>query len=63
MRTPTRPASRATLPARGRDWSPAVAAHAEMLMRLRACDAIKNADAVQSLPFTGRVAREAGRVG
>jgi len=61
--TPTRRASRATLPARGRDWSTQIAARYEMLMQFRVSDLVDNLDAVPSLPFTGRVAREAGRVG
>jgi hypothetical protein len=51
--TPTRRASRATLPARGRDEScEIVAMHA----------LINDHAATPSLPFTGRVAREARRV-
>jgi hypothetical protein len=60
---PTRLASRATLPARGRDWSPLSGAFSAMLMQLRDCSVDDDADAVPSLPFMGRVAREAGRVG
>ena len=63
MAPPTRRASRATLPARGRDWSPPIAAQLEMLMQFRICQSIGDGDAVPSLPFTGRVARAAGRVG
>ena len=54
---PTRRASRATLPARGRDESTQSVACSEPLFLIR------NADATPSLPFTGRVAREARRVG
>ncbi len=54
--SPTRRSSRATLPARGRDWSPRVCALSEALW-------IHGADAVPSLPFTGSAARAAGRVG
>ncbi|CAJ0868725.1 hypothetical protein AMST5_02072 [freshwater sediment metagenome] len=54
---PTRRASRATLPARGRDGCPQSVACSEPLFLIR------NADAAPSLPFTGRVAREARRVG
>ncbi len=60
---PTRPAARATLPARGRDWSPESWVPSEALMQSQASVVIGGADAVPSLPFTGRVAREARRVG
>ncbi|BDV34049.1 hypothetical protein SS37A_15780 [Methylocystis iwaonis] len=60
---PTRPAARATLPVKGRDWSGAVWAPFDALMQSRASRMICNADAIPSLPFTGRVARAAGRVG
>ncbi|BDV34051.1 hypothetical protein SS37A_15800 [Methylocystis iwaonis] len=55
---PTRPASRATLPARGRDWSPTICALSEASGGMSGAAA-----AIPSLPFTGRVARAAGRVG
>jgi len=60
---PTRPAARATLPVKGRDLSPAIAARVEKRLRLHVCRIGKRVDAAQSLPFTGRVAREARRVG
>jgi hypothetical protein len=60
---PTRPAAQATLPVKGRDLSPASVAHPQTLAQLRMCCMIDDADAGLSLPFTGRVAREARRVG
>jgi vacuolar-type H+-ATPase subunit B/Vma2 len=63
MTDPTRPASRATLSARGRDSRTQVGETSERLVQLQIFQAIGGLDAVQSLPFTGRVARAAGRVG
>ncbi len=54
---------RATLPARGRDLSPASLANPEAVSQMATCGMNTNVDAAQSLPFTGRVARKAGRVG
>jgi len=62
--TPTRRgARRAILPASGRDWSTQIAAQSETLMQFIAAETIGDADAAPFLPFTGRAAREAGRVG
>ena len=64
MRSPTRFASRTTLPARGRDVNPQTRDRTEMLMRFRVCVACGNIDAASSLPLTGRVVRrEPNRVG
>jgi len=59
----TRRAARATLPARGRDLNTHILVQTAMRMLFRLCHESQCADAAPSLPFTGRVAREAGRVG
>ena len=62
--TPTRFASRTTLPARGRDERTQTRDRTEMLMRFRVCVVCDNIDAAPSLPLTGRVVRrEPNRVG
>lgn len=63
MRTPTHRAARATLPARGRDLNPQIRVRTARQMRFRLCDTSRGAYAAPSLAFTGRVAREAGRLG
>jgi hypothetical protein len=61
--SPTRRASRATLPARGRDRNGATRRNVQSLMQFVAQKVLRLPDAGQSLPLTGRVVREANRVG
>jgi hypothetical protein len=61
--SPTRRASRATLPARGRDGNGATRRSDESFMPGVAFEISRLADAGASLPLTGRVVREANRVG
>jgi hypothetical protein len=61
--SPTRRASRATLPARGRDRNGATRRSDHAPMRGILHEVVRFADAGQSLPLTGRVVREANRVG
>jgi hypothetical protein len=62
--SPTRRASRATLPARGRDENFAIQDSRQAFPRGAIYGQLHIADAIQSLPLTGRVARrEPSRVG
>jgi hypothetical protein len=61
--SPTRRASRATLPARGRDQNGATRRNVQSLMQIVEQKFLRFLDAGQSLPLTGRVVREANRVG
>jgi len=61
--SPTRRALRATLPARGRDRNGATRRNDESHMQFPVLEGMRIADAVLSLPSTGRVVREANRVG
>jgi hypothetical protein len=61
--SPTRRASRATLPARGRDQNGATRRNDRTLKQGEICDFLRFEHAGQSLPLTGRAVREANRVG
>ncbi len=61
--SPTRRASRATLPARGRDRNGAIQRKDELLVQFAAYEVERFLNAGASLPLTGRVVREANRVG
>jgi hypothetical protein len=63
LRPTRRGLRRATLPVKGRDWSPTICASSDVLMQFRAFGSIHGADAAPSLPLAGRVASAAGRVG
>ena len=60
---PTRRATRATLPARGRDMNGATSQSIQSMVQVVLYEILRCADAGPSLPLTGRVVREANRVG
>jgi len=59
----TRRVTRATLPARGRDRNGVTLRNDQSLVQSVAHEVTRFAYAVPSLPLTGRVVREANRVG